>query len=131
MEELWFVLGPFLFLYHINDLPLAVNSKVRLFTDDCHPKDIVSSLRDWVLKERDGEDVMEILKSVDADNSRVLGAKLLVSNYGIKFSAKFRVFVMGKLKSYQMKWNIKRKWNTPCSKRPHTQMSRTIRLSIW
>ena len=29
------VLGPLLLLCHINDLPLAVNSKVRLFADDC------------------------------------------------------------------------------------------------
>ena len=29
------VLGPLLFLCHINDLPLDLSSQVRFFTDDC------------------------------------------------------------------------------------------------
>ena len=38
----------------------------------CHPKDIVSSLRDRVLKEIDGDESIDMPKSEDADNSRVL-----------------------------------------------------------
>ena len=31
----WTVLGPLVFLCHINDLPDCVKSQVRLFADDC------------------------------------------------------------------------------------------------
>ena len=54
----------------------------------CHPKDIVSSLRDRVLKEIDGDEIIDMPKSEDADNSRVLRAKLLASSDSIAFSAK-------------------------------------------
>ena len=60
----------------------------------CHPKDIVSSLTDRVLKEIDGDESIDMPKSEDADNSRVLRAKLLASSDSIAFSAKLGVFVI-------------------------------------
>ena len=60
----------------------------------CHPKDIVSSLRDRVLKEIDGDESIDMPKSEDADNSRFLRAKLLASSDSIAFSAKLGVFVI-------------------------------------
>ena len=60
----------------------------------CHPKDIVSSLRDRVLKETDGDESIDMPKSEDADNSRVLRAKLLASSDSIAFSAKLGVLVI-------------------------------------
>ena len=58
----------------------------------CQPKDIVSSLRDRVLKESDAD--VGFPKSADADNSRVLRAKLLATSDNISFSSRLGVFVI-------------------------------------
>ena len=58
----------------------------------CQPKDIVSSLRDRVLKESDAD--VGFPKSADADNSRVLRAKLLATSDNISFSSLLGVFVI-------------------------------------
>ena len=42
------VLGPLLFLCHINDLPLSVDSKIRLFADDCLIYREINSIEDKV-----------------------------------------------------------------------------------
>ena len=47
------VLGPLLFLCHINDLPSVVNSQVRLFADDCLMYRPISLEADQVSLERD------------------------------------------------------------------------------
>ena len=47
-----------------------------------------------MLKEIDGDEIIEMPKSEDADNSRVLRAKLLASSDSIAFSAKLGVFVV-------------------------------------
>ena len=47
------VLGPLLFLCHINDLPNCVKSKVRLFADDCLLYTSVNSLKDQIQLQED------------------------------------------------------------------------------
>ena len=47
------VLGPILFLLHINDLPSVVSSQVRLFADDCLLYRIIKSIKDCVALQDD------------------------------------------------------------------------------
>ena len=47
------VLGPLLFLCHINDLPLSVDSKITLFADDCLIYREINSIEDKVQLQED------------------------------------------------------------------------------
>ena len=47
------VLGPILFLCHINDLPQAVQSLVRLFADDCLIYQPIKSQTDHITLQND------------------------------------------------------------------------------
>ena len=47
------VLGPILFLVHINDLPQSVTSQVRLFADDCLLYREINSFRDHLKLQED------------------------------------------------------------------------------
>ena len=65
------VLGPILFLYHINDLPNAVSSKVRLFANDC-----------LLYREINNENDQSILQK-DLQN-----LEKWATNWGMRFNAK-------------------------------------------
>ena len=47
------VLGPILFLCHINDLPTTVTSQVRLFADDCLLYREINTFDDHIILQKD------------------------------------------------------------------------------
>ena len=47
------VLGHLLFLFHINDLPSIVSSKVRLFADDCLIYRNIKNKQDQITLQKD------------------------------------------------------------------------------
>ena len=51
------VLGPILFLCHINDLPLSVSSQVRLFADDCLLYRTIDNVQDHLTLQKDLENL--------------------------------------------------------------------------
>ena len=53
------VLGPLIFLVHINDLPSCVNSKVRLFADDCLLYREIKNNQDQIDMQRDLDALMD------------------------------------------------------------------------
>ena len=65
------VLGPLLFLVHINDLPDCTTSKVRLFADDCLLYRKISSSKDQ-------EELQNDLKKLET----------WAETWGMKFNAK-------------------------------------------
>jgi hypothetical protein len=64
-------LGPLLFLCHINDLPDAVKSQVRLFADDCLLYRPINSQKDHDILQQD-------LKKLET----------WAENWGMKFNTK-------------------------------------------
>ena len=83
------VLGPLLFLVHINDLPANVTSKVRLFADDC-------LLYRKIKSSKDQEDLQEDLNKLE----------VWALNWGMKFNAK-KCYILsitnkGKHKFYEL-----------------------------
>ena len=65
------VLGPLLFLCHINDLPEAVSSSVRLFADDCLLYRIIKSISDHVKLQED----LKALEKWAHENGMAFNAK--------------------------------------------------------
>ena len=57
------VLGPLLFLCHINDLPAAVSSQVRLFADDCLLYREINTFQDHITLQQDLHNLEEWAKT--------------------------------------------------------------------
>ena len=67
--------GPILFLCHINDLPKAVQSQVRLFADDCLIYRPIKSQKDHITLQND---LLELEKWAEKWGSR-FNAKSAIS----------------------------------------------------
>jgi hypothetical protein len=79
------VLGPILFLCHINDLPDALNSQVRLFADDCLLYRPINSQKDHDILQQD-------LKNLET----------WAENWGMRFNAKKCYILSIKQKSIKL-----------------------------
>lgn len=64
------VLGPLLFLCHINDLPERVDSQIRLFADDCLLYRPINSMKDYQTLQEDFNN--------PADSKPTLGQRWLI-----------------------------------------------------
>ena len=53
------VLGPILFLVHLNDLPESILSSVRLFADDCLLYRVIRNLQDHLILQQDLKNLEE------------------------------------------------------------------------
>ena len=76
------VLGPHLFLCHINDLPERVNSQIRLFADDCLLYRAINSPQDHQTLQRD-----------------LSNLQIWADDWGMKFNAKKCYLLSTKSKS--------------------------------
>ena len=83
------VLCPLLFLLHINDLPSCVNSKVRLFADDCLLYREIKNNQDQIDMQRDLDALMD-----------------WGSTWGMKFNAKSVTLSITYLMKKSMYWNL-------------------------
>ena len=79
------VLGPILFLCHINDLPASVKSQTRLFADDCLLYRTIRSQQDHVILQQDLQNLEKWAKT-----------------WGMKFNAKkcYILSIRGKSKHF-------------------------------
>ena len=87
------VLGPLLFLVHMNDLPECVSSSVRLFADDCLLYRVIKSIKDQ-------EELQKDLKSLEK----------WAADWGMRFNAK-KCYILtiankGKHKFYDLSSHI-------------------------
>jgi hypothetical protein len=69
------VMGPLLFLCHINDLPQSANSQVRLFADDCLLYRKISSQEDHHILQND-----------------LIELERWAKNWGMRFNAKNAIY---------------------------------------